>query len=56
MVMPGAIGEDHNLKVFIRETIDSETPTIRLFLSLSSALIHNHLLQNKLAKLASTMP
>ncbi|SMF74511.1 GGDEF domain-containing protein [Pseudobacteriovorax antillogorgiicola] len=56
MVMPGNIGEEHELKVFIRGvTIDSETlATIRLFLSLVSALIHNHLLQNKLEKLANT--
>lgn len=56
MVMPGNIGEDHTLKVFIRgEQIDSETlSTIRLFLSLVSAMIHNYLLKEKLAKLANT--
>jgi len=56
LVMPGNIGEDHELKVFIRGfPIDTEQlSTIRLFLSLVSALIHNHILQNKLEKLANT--
>ncbi|MFW7377652.1 MAG: GGDEF domain-containing protein [Oligoflexus sp.] len=56
IVMPGNIGEDDELKVFVRAyPIDTEQlSTIRLFLSLVSALIHNHLLQNKLEKLANT--
>lgn len=56
MVMPGDIGEDHELKLFIRGfPIETEQLSIiRLFLSLVSALIHNQLLQNKLSMLANT--
>ncbi len=56
IVMPGDIGEDNELKVFIRGfPIETEQLSIiRLFLSLVSALIHNHLLQNKLEALANT--
>jgi diguanylate cyclase (GGDEF)-like protein len=56
IVISGNIGADDELKVFIRGfPIDHERlSTIRLFLSLVSALIHNHILQNKLEKLANT--
>ena len=56
IVMPGDIGDDNELKVFIRGyPIETEQLSIiRLFLSLVSALIHNHLLQNKLEQLANT--
>lgn len=55
MVLSGNIGEYNDLKLFLRSfPIDGEQlSTIRLFLSLVSAWIHNHLLKIKLQKLAN---
>lgn len=56
MVLPGDIGKDHILKVFVKGSpIESDKlSTIRLFLSLVSALIHNHLLRSQLKRMANT--
>ncbi|NRA66692.1 MAG: GGDEF domain-containing protein [Pseudobacteriovorax sp.] len=56
MVMPGDIGTENILKVFVKgNPIESDKlSTVRLFLSLVSALIHNHLLRSQLKRMANT--
>ena len=56
MVMPGDIGSENVLKVFVKGLpIESDKlSTVRLFLSLVSALIHNHLLRSQLKRMANT--